>query len=78
LSADEKFFNKYLDLIEFAFPKLARSELTGKDGTGLQINVTNYSELQQAEIAKRVLDTTAAQDTIPYLQPPKKLQNNKK
>lgn len=32
----------YKDVIEIAFPKQARTELTGKDGGDLNINVINY------------------------------------
>jgi len=54
-----------------------RSEHTGRDGEALQISVTNYSELQQKEVAKRILDSEPV-DEILNLHVPKKLQNNKK
>jgi len=34
----------YKDVIEIAFPKLQRTELTGKDGGDLNINMVNYAD----------------------------------
>jgi len=38
-------FKAYMSVVEYHIPKLARSELTGKDGDKLQINIVKFSDL---------------------------------
>lgn len=37
-------FQCFSDLLEYHVPKLSRTELTGKDGGALQVNVIRFSE----------------------------------
>lgn len=40
----EKAFNLFQSVIEYHVPKLARSEVTGKDGGALTIEIVKFSE----------------------------------
>jgi hypothetical protein len=41
---DKEFIKSYGAILEYFKPKLARTELTGKDGDDLIINTVNYGE----------------------------------
>ena len=56
-------FRCFMDVVEYHVPKLARTELTGKDGERFVFQIVRYSDTAPEQLESKSLSTPALEKT---------------